>query len=98
VAAIPIKPRRITAASKTRPIPADITKIDRMKTRKVDSMFLKLDVACNTVRMFGRPEEPGGAVGSERLLHPGERTRSPDGNRSLLPGEAESSFRQLSCA
>jgi len=46
-------------------------KIDRMKTRKVDSMFLKLDVACDTVRMFGRPEEPGGAVGSERLLHPG---------------------------
>ena len=56
-AATPIKPRRITAASKTSPIPAVITKIDRMKTRKGDSMFLKVDVGGETVRVFGRPEE-----------------------------------------
>ena len=56
-AVTPIKPRRITAASKTSPIPAVITKIDRMKTRKGDSMFLKVDVGGETVRVFGRPEE-----------------------------------------
>ncbi|GEM_PF-2023305 len=57
VAVTPIKPRRITGASKTSPIPAVITKIDRMKTRKGDSMFLKVDVGGETVRVFGRPEE-----------------------------------------
>ena len=56
-AVTPIKPRRITGASKTSPIPAVITKIDRMKTRKGDSMFLKVDVGGETVRVFGRPEE-----------------------------------------
>ena len=56
-AVTPIKPRRITAPSKTSPIPAVITKIDRMKTRKGDSMFLKVDVGGETVRVFGRPEE-----------------------------------------
>ncbi len=56
-AVTPIKPRRISAASKTSPIPAVITKIDRMKTRKGDSMFLKVDVGGETVRVFGRPEE-----------------------------------------
>ena len=56
-AVTPIKPRRITAASKTSPIPAVITKIDRMKTRKGESMFLKVDVGGETVRVFGRPEE-----------------------------------------
>ena len=53
----PIKPRRITAASKTSPVPAVITKIDRMKTRQGESMFLKVDVGGETVRVFGRPEE-----------------------------------------
>jgi hypothetical protein len=56
-AVTPVKPRRISAASKTSPIPAVITKIDRMKTRKGDSMFLKVDVGGETVRVFGRPEE-----------------------------------------
>jgi hypothetical protein len=56
-AGTPIKPRRIATASKTSPIPAVITKIDRMKTRKGDSMFLKVDVGGETVRVFGRPEE-----------------------------------------
>ena len=53
----PIQPRRITAASKTSPVPAVITKIDRMKTRQGESMFLKVDVGGETVRVFGRPEE-----------------------------------------
>src|SRR5256885_7664713 len=34
-----------------------ITKIDRMKTRQGDSLFLKVDVGGETVRVFGRPEE-----------------------------------------
>ena len=55
--ATPIKPRRVTAASKTSPVPAVITKIDRMKTRQGDSLFLKVDVNGETVRVFGRPEE-----------------------------------------
>jgi len=55
--ATPIKPRRVTAASKTSPVPAVITKIDRMKTRQGESLFLKVDVNGETVRVFGRPEE-----------------------------------------
>src|SRR5207248_3394021 len=55
--ATPIKPRRVAAASKTSPAPAVITKIDRMKTRQGDSLFLKVDVNGETVRVFGRPEE-----------------------------------------
>ena len=39
--ATPIKPRRVTAASKTSPVPAVITKIDRMKTRQGESLFLR---------------------------------------------------------
>ena len=39
------------------PVPAVITKIDRMKTRQGDSLFLKVDVGGETVRVFGRPEE-----------------------------------------
>ncbi len=38
-------------------MPAVITKIDRMKTRQGDSLFLKVDVGGETVRVFGRPEE-----------------------------------------
>ncbi len=53
----PIKLHRITAATKTSPVPAVITKIDRMKTRQGDSLFLKVDVNGETVRVFGRPEE-----------------------------------------
>jgi hypothetical protein len=53
----PIKPRRVTAASKTSPVPAVITKIDRMKTRQGESLFLKVDVNGETVRVFGRSEE-----------------------------------------
>jgi hypothetical protein len=55
--ATPIRSRRISAASKTSPVPAVITKIDRMKTRQGESMFLKVDVGGETVRVFGRPEE-----------------------------------------
>jgi hypothetical protein len=54
---MPIRPRRITATSKASPVPAVITKIDRMKTRQGESMFLKVDVGGETVRVFGRPEE-----------------------------------------
>ena len=39
------------------PVHAVITKIDRMKTRQGDSLFLKVDVGGETVRVFGRPEE-----------------------------------------
>jgi hypothetical protein len=53
----PIKSRRVTAASKTSPVPAVITKIDRMKTRQGESLFLKVDVNGETVRVFGRSEE-----------------------------------------
>jgi hypothetical protein len=53
----PTKPRRIAATSKTSPVPAVITKIDRMKTRQGDSLFLKVDVNGETVRVFGRSEE-----------------------------------------
>lgn len=53
----PIKPRRVAAASKTSPVPAVVTKIDRMKTRQGESLFLKVDVNGETVRVFGRPEE-----------------------------------------
>jgi hypothetical protein len=55
--ATPIRSRRISAASKTSPVPAVITKIDRMKTRQGESLFLKVDVNGETVRVFGRPEE-----------------------------------------
>jgi len=34
-----------------------ITKIDRMKTRQGESLFFKVDVGGETVRVFGRPEE-----------------------------------------
>ena len=55
--ATPIKPRRVAAASKASPVSAVITKIDRMKTRQGESLFLKVDVNGETVRVFGRPEE-----------------------------------------
>jgi len=55
--ATPIKPRRVTTTSKGSPVPAVITKIDRMKTRQGESLFLKVDVGGETVRVFGRPEE-----------------------------------------
>jgi hypothetical protein len=55
--ATPIRSRRVSSASKTSPVPAVITKIDRMKTRQGESMFLKVDVGGETVRVFGRPEE-----------------------------------------
>ena len=38
-------------------VPAIITKVDRMKTRQGESLFLKVDVGGETVRVFGRPEE-----------------------------------------
>jgi hypothetical protein len=56
-AVTPIKSRRITATSKAKPVPAVITKIDRMKTRQGESLLLKVDVGGETVRVFGRPEE-----------------------------------------
>ena len=54
---MPIRSRRLAAATKTSPVPAVITKIDRMKTRQGESLFLKVDVGGETVRVFGRPEE-----------------------------------------
>src|SRR6266705_1524942 len=52
----PIK-SRATSATEGSPVYAVITKIDRMKTRQGDSLFLKVDVGGKTVRVFGRPEE-----------------------------------------
>ena len=48
---------RIAPATEGSPVSAVITKIDRMKTRQGDSLFLKVDVGGETVRVFGRPEE-----------------------------------------
>jgi hypothetical protein len=45
------------SAMEGNPVPAVITKIDRMKTRQGESLFLKVDVGGETVRVFGRPEE-----------------------------------------
>ena len=53
---VPIK-SRTTSATEGNPVPAVITKIDRMKTRQGESLFLKVDVGGETVRVFGRPEE-----------------------------------------
>jgi SWIM zinc finger len=52
-------PMRSRAASATggSPVPAVIVKVDRMKTRQSESLFLKVDVGGETVRVFGRPEE-----------------------------------------
>jgi len=52
----PVKPRRASSAEGS-PVHAVITKIDRMKTRQGQSLFLKVDVNGETVRVFGRPEE-----------------------------------------
>jgi hypothetical protein len=52
----PIK-SHATSAPEGSPVHAVITKIDRMKTRQGDSLFLKVDVGGETVRVFGRPEE-----------------------------------------
>jgi len=52
----PIK-SRATSAKEGSPVHAVITKIDRMKTRQGDSLFLKVDVGGEAVRVFGRPEE-----------------------------------------
>ncbi|HLG95909.1 MAG TPA: SWIM zinc finger family protein [Bryobacteraceae bacterium] len=52
----PIK-SHATSATEGGPVHAVITKIDRMKTRQGDSLFLKVDVGGETVRVFGRPEE-----------------------------------------
>jgi len=46
-----------TSATEGNPVPAVITKIDRMKTRQGESLFLKVDVGGETVRVFRRPEE-----------------------------------------
>lgn len=48
---------RTASAAEESPVPAVITKIDRMKTRQGESLFLKVDVGGETVRVFGRPEE-----------------------------------------
>jgi uncharacterized Zn finger protein len=48
---------RTTSATEGSPVSAVITKIDRMKTRQGESLFLKVDVGGETVRVFGRPEE-----------------------------------------
>ena len=39
------------------PAHAVIVKVDRMKTRQGESLFLKVDVGGETVRVFGCPEE-----------------------------------------
>ena len=51
-----VKPRS-TSTAEGGPAHAVIAKIDRMKTRQGESLFLKVDVGGETVRVFGRPEE-----------------------------------------
>ena len=48
---------RTSSTTEGSPVPAVVTKIDRMKTRQGESLFLKVDVGGETVRVFGRPEE-----------------------------------------
>jgi hypothetical protein len=48
---------RTTSPTEGSPVHAVIAKIDRMKTRQGESLFLKVDVGGETVRVFGRPEE-----------------------------------------
>jgi SWIM zinc finger len=48
---------RSTSTAEGSPAHAVIVKIDRMKTRQGESLFLKVDVGGETVRVFGRPEE-----------------------------------------
>jgi hypothetical protein len=79
----PIKPRRITAPSKASPVPAVITKIDRMKTRQGESMFLKVDVAarrcgCSAVRKSWRS-------GWKRAVTTFRRAKSKPGWNSIFP-------------
>ena len=45
------------SASDEHPVSAVISKVDRMKTRQGESLFLKVDVGGETVRVFGRPEK-----------------------------------------
>jgi hypothetical protein len=45
------------SASKEHPVSAVISKIDRMKTRQGESLFLKVEVGGEMVRVFGRPEK-----------------------------------------
>jgi SWIM zinc finger len=45
------------SASEEHPVSAVISKIDRMKTRQGESLFLKVDVAGETVLVFGHPEK-----------------------------------------
>jgi hypothetical protein len=44
-------------AAESGPVPAVISKIDRMKTRRGDSFFLAVEVGDEVVRVFGTPEE-----------------------------------------
>jgi hypothetical protein len=53
---MPIK-SRTTSAREGSPVPAVIIKVDRMKTSQGESLFLKVDVGGERVRVFGRPEE-----------------------------------------
>jgi hypothetical protein len=55
VKAAPVK--ATNPAVENQPIPAVISKIDRMKTRRGESFFLAVAVGDETVRVFGSPEE-----------------------------------------
>ena len=84
---------RSTSAKEGSPVHAVITKIDRMKTRQGDSLFLKVDVGGETrVRPSRRA---GGASGSKWLRHSGERDRSWDGTPSSLPSESRSGQQRI---
>jgi len=52
---VPAKPP--ASAVGNQPIPAVISKIDRMKTRRGESFFLAVEAGADTVRVFGTPEE-----------------------------------------
>jgi hypothetical protein len=53
----PAKSPTTSAHEEGHPVSAVISKVDRMKTRQGESLFLKVDIGGETVRVFGRPEE-----------------------------------------
>jgi hypothetical protein len=63
---------RSTSTKEGSPVHAVITKIDRMKTRQGDSLFLKVDVGGREGAGVWSSRGAGGASGSEWLRHSSE--------------------------
>jgi len=74
---------RSTSAKEGSPVPAVITKIDRMKTRQGDSLFLKVDVGGETVRVLAVPKNWRSVW--KRVVTTCQRVRSKLGWNSVFP-------------